>query len=273
MPIYATSVQNENSIWMGSGKIEVSNNDGSSWTNLGLAKDISVEEQIEKAKVEADNAPACKKRVASHKAKISFSLFELYWATIDKLRGENLDTVTSIAAAEVEGAKQVIASGDWAYNEFIEFTNQMGDGTCPTVNSVTLGTNGAIVEETDYVTVKDGNGKWGIIIWDSTTVTTEEQTVTIDTDYTPAASTTFSTGGLTQIDDIDLRITNTEYIGGEEKTKYIWIYKCDISTGLSLALKSSNDTDQAMEIPFEFEAELDTSRTAGDQLFIVSDNA
>ena len=273
MPTYATSVQNENQLWMGSAKVEVSVNGGGAWTNLGIARNISVEEQPTFTKVETDNAPACKRRIGKHIAKISFTLLELYWPTIDKLRGEGVDTVTSVAGSLVEDADQVVASGDWGYNEFIEFTNQNGDGTCVTVNSVTAGTNGALVEETDFVTVQDGNGKWGIIIWDSTTVTTEAQTITINTDYTPSASTTFSTGGLTEIGDIDLKFTNTEYISGSEKTKYLWIYKAYIMSGLNMAFKSSNDDDQAMEIPFEFEAELDTTRTAGDQLMIISDDA
>jgi len=272
MPTYATSVQNESQLWMGSAKVEVSVDDGSNWVNLGLARGISVEELLKIVKTEADNSPACKRVVGLHTAKVAFTLLELYWPTIDKLRGEGIDAVTAVAAAEVEAANQIVASGDWAYNEFIEFTHQMGDGTCPTVNSVSGGTDSGLTEETDFVTVKNGD-KWGIIIWDSTTVTTESQVITINTDYTPAASTTFSTGGLVTLTDVDLRFTNTEYIATVEKTKTLWIYKANLASGLNMAFKSSNDDDQAMEIPFEFEAELDTTRTAGDQLLIISDDA
>lgn len=271
MPSYATSVQNENHVWFGSGRFEISDDGMSSWANLGAAKSITVEEQITIGKVEADNAPDFGKKATKHVAAIKVTGYELNPITIDKLRGGGLDIVENIAGTLVEGAEQVIASGNWAYNEFIEFTNQMGDGTCPTINSVTLGTNGAIVEETDYVTVKDGNGEWGIIIWDSTTVTTEDQTVTIDTDYTPSAGVTISTGGLTEIGNVAIKITNVQYVGGVEKTKSILLYKCDISKGLSLALKSSNEADQAMEVPLEFEAYLDTTRTPGDQLYKIYD--
>jgi len=273
MPTYATSVQHENQILMGSAKVEASVNGGGAWVDIGLAKGVYMNEQIVFSKVQADNAPACKRRVSSHTVDVGFTLIELHLDTIDKLRGAELDTVTAVAAAEVLDAVQVVSSGNWLYNNFIEFTYQMGDGTCPSIDSVTGGTDNALTVVTDYDTVKNGAGKWGIIVKDSTAVTTETQTLTIQTDYTPAASNTFSTGGLTQIEDIDLKLTNTEYISTVEKTKYLWIYKAYLNSGLEMAFKSSVDEDQAMEVPFKFEGELDTGRTAGDQLFIYSDNA
>ena len=111
---------------------------------------------------------------------------------------KGLITKSSVAGSIVNNASQVVASGSWNYNVFIPFTNQDADGTAPVVDSVILGTNGAIVLNTDYMLVKDpATGKWGIIIIDSTTVTTEAQSVTIQTDYTPAAS-EILTGGTNQ---------------------------------------------------------------------------
>jgi len=273
MPTYATSVQNEDKLWMGSAKVEVSLNSGSSWDNLGIARAVSVEEIIEFIKTESDNAPACKRQAGMHTAKVSFTLLELVPSIIDKLRGGGLDTVTDIANSEVVGHDYVVASGDWAYNEFIEFDKQMGDGTCPTLTSVVGGTNATLVEEIDYITVKNGNDKWGIICFESGAFTTESQNLTIKTTYTPSSSVTFSTGGLITVGDVDLRFTNIEYIATVMQTKTLWIYKAYIASALNMAFKKSGDADQAMEVPFEFEAELDTDRTAGDQLLIISDDA
>lgn len=108
---------------------------------------------------------------------------------------KGLVTKSSVAGSTVSGAEQVVASGDWNYNVFIPFTYQNGAGTQPTINSVTLGTDGAIVLNTDYHVVKDpATGNWGIIIRDTTDVTTEAQTVTINTDYTPAAAKVITAG-------------------------------------------------------------------------------
>jgi hypothetical protein len=104
---------------------------------------------------------------------------------------------SSVAGSIVNNYSQVIASGEWAYNTFIPFDFNDADGTNVNIDSVTLGTNGAIVANTDYHTFQHHDGRWGIIIVDSSTVTTLAQTVTIQFDYTPAASKVL-TGGTNQ---------------------------------------------------------------------------
>ncbi len=94
--------------------------------------------------------------------------------------------------------QQVVASGAWKYDTFIPFDKQNADGTCPNIDSVVAGTNGSLVLNTDYFKTKDpATGKWGITARDSSTITTESQSLTIQYDYTPSAKATLS-GGTSQ---------------------------------------------------------------------------
>jgi len=81
-----------------------------------------------------------------------------------------------------------VSSGSWNYNNFIRITNQNGDGSAITVNSVTGATDGLLVAGTDYYVGQNDDGEYGIFIIDSATVTTETQDITIDYDYTPNSS-------------------------------------------------------------------------------------
>ncbi len=111
---------------------------------------------------------------------------------------KGLVTKAAVAGSIVNNYQQTVASGSWAYDKFIPFDKQNADGTYPNVDSVTLGTDGVIVLHTDYEKVKDSaTGKWGIVIRDSSTVTTQSQSVVIQFDYTPATSLTL-TGGTNQ---------------------------------------------------------------------------
>lgn len=104
---------------------------------------------------------------------------------------------TTTAGSPLSNETNVTASGSWAYNTFIPFEYQDSDGTAPTVDSVTGGTDGALTLNTDYIVVQHDDGRWGIMILDSTTVTTLNQTITVQIDVTPTASKTL-TGGTNQ---------------------------------------------------------------------------
>lgn len=97
-------------------------------------------------------------------------------------------TTSDTAASLVAGATQTEASGAWGYDDPIVIENQNGDGSELTINSVTGGTDGLLVEGTDYFVGQDANGDTVVTIVDSATVTTESQDMVIDYDYTPNAS-------------------------------------------------------------------------------------
>lgn len=169
------------------GNIEVGDDLGS-LVDLGAVRNVKFTGKQERIKVDSDN-----KGTIINKIRIT-GLVDFDWLEAGHMPNleqlfKGLVTRSTQAGTPVTGASQVVASGKWLYDKFIELTNQMNDLSKPTITSVTLGTNGAIVLNTDYFVVKDaGTGRWGIVIRDSTTVTTEAQSVTIVYNYTPAAA-------------------------------------------------------------------------------------
>lgn len=134
---------------------------------------------------------------------------------IDLLLG---GTPADVAGSIVNNYSQVEASGAWAYNTFIPFDFQDGDGTAPVVDSVTGGTDGALVLNTDYMLVKNAQGQWGIIVIDSATVTTLAQTMTIQFDYTPNASENLTIPvTFTESERLYVKITATDETGLKDR--------------------------------------------------------
>ena len=205
-----TTVQNEAAIRDGSVRIEVGD-DPSSYVDIGAIRNPVFTSLVENQSIEFDNVKDFKKFVNGDKVQFAFELIEINLTNMAQLDA-GLVTLSTVAGTPVAGASYLVASGAWSYNNFIAFDNQNGDGTAPTVNSVTLGTDGLIVLDTDFVMVKQG-GTWGIVIIDSTTVTTEAQTVTINTDYTPAASKKLSFSNSGTKTEKYVRVTNTDENG------------------------------------------------------------
>ena len=175
-----------------------------------------------------------------------------------------------------------MTSGNWSFDTPILLTAQNADGTAPTIDSVTGGTDGALTEDTDYfLTVIDGD--YYITVIDSSTVTTTAQSITIQADYTPAARTRRSTGGLTNQTPIEVRLTNRNpdtadaadaastagiSVGDAiwRTTQYVF-YRGTVSTGETVTFPAETGTETIIRYPFEGTFILDPTRTAGDQLF------
>lgn len=117
MPNYQlTGAAQSNSWVLGSAKVEVAatvSGSAGDYTNLGLARDISIEEIIEKFAIQADNAPDFGKGVGRHQMRLQFSLIEFYLPTWDIVRG-GIDSQSSGSAGTalyVATAYQAISSG------------------------------------------------------------------------------------------------------------------------------------------------------------------
>lgn len=87
-------------------------------------------------------------------------------------------------------------------------------------------------------------------------------------DGTPTAN-TISTGGLNTLTGKAFIFENTTMVSGATAKTLLVVYKAKIEQGLVFTPKSDHDTDPAMVIPFTLTGELDTARTAGDQLFYI----
>ena len=78
-----------------------------------------------------------------------------------------------------------------------------------------------------------------------------------------------STGGLNVLTAKAFIFENTTMVSGATAKTVLVLYKATIEAGITFTAKSDHDTDPAMVMPFTLTGELDTSRTAGDQLFFI----
>jgi len=85
---------------------------------------------------------------------------------------------------------------------------------------------------------------------------------------TPTAN-TLSTGGLNTLTNKAFIFENSTMVSGSTAQTILVVYKAKIEEGLAFTPKTDHDTDPVMVIPFTLTAELDTSRTKGDQLFYI----
>lgn len=245
-----TTIQVPAAIRKGSVRVLVGD-DFSSLTDIGALRNPVITSLAENQEVEFDNVDSIKKFVKGKRMQITFDLAEINFDNL-ALLDAGMVTLTTVAGTEVAGASQVVASGDWSYNTFIEIDNQMGDGTAPTINSVTGGTDGALVEDTDFYVGQNEQGAWGIFIIDSTDVTTLDQTITVNYDYTPNASKklTFSDSGDKVLKA--MRIINTD---NDDKE-----FRIDIENGTNFAPISmdfaGDEEDDVAIMPVDFQGDI-----------------
>ena len=100
-----TSIQNENKISFGSGKLEYSTDSGSTWTDLGAMRNIVFTESWTQVKVPSDNAGIVKTGIRDQLASISGDLMEIDLGKLNALRG-GLDTYS-----EDSGVSETLKSG------------------------------------------------------------------------------------------------------------------------------------------------------------------
>jgi len=220
-------------------------------TDIGALRNPVITSMAENQSIEFDNVDALEKFVKGKDFQITFDLAEINLDNLAVLDAGMIN-LTTVAAAPVAGAEQVVASGAWNYNTFIKIANQMGDGTSPTVNSVTGGTDGALVEDTDFYVGQNAQGEWGIFVIDSTDVTTLAQTLTIDYDYTPNASKklTFNEDGDKTLKC--MRIINEDNNGNQ--------FRIDIEEGTNFAPISidfaGDEEDDVAILPVDFQGKI-----------------
>jgi len=279
-----TTAQNPKSIKIGSVAAYYSTDNGSSFTDVGLGDGFAFTEEITALDSSPDNgvAPDILRGIATQTSTVTGNLWEYDLTKLNAIRG-GIDVLSTVASSLVSGEVQTVASGGWSYDIPITLAGQNQSGLVPTINSVTLGTDGAIVLLTDYVVVKLPTGDFAISILDSATVTTEDQEVAIDTDYTPSASATLSTGGLSSMTPIYWRFVNLIADTADSadaaanagislgdaiyrKTTFDF-YSCTVNAGDAMTFKSKDDTSPQNPYVLSLLAEIDPDRsTLGDQL-------
>ena len=265
MAVKQTSIQKADTIRFGSGKFEVSTDD-STWIDLGAMRNVAFRESWEELLVESDNAGQVKIGIRNQKASLEGDLLEINLTNLNTLRG-GIDVYSTQAGTPVSGATYAKTSGNWGYNDPIVVEYQNYDGSQLTINSVTGSVDGALVEDTDFFVGQDAAGDTIVTIIDSATVTTESQTMTIDYDYTPAASKTLKSGGKFTMAERYVRITNTDEDGD---TFIIKIFAATSKDGIEIELQPDEGEDAAT-MAIKMEGTLKDSLTEGEQLFEIVD--
>jgi hypothetical protein len=210
-----------------------------------------------------DDVGTVKKGVGNDKGVIKSSIGQILdLDNLVNLTGA-LFTRTAIAGTLVSAHDQVIASGYWGLDTPIQLEHQNGAGTCPTINSITGSVDGAMTTPADWVPVELATGIWGIVIM---TGATEAQNITINTDYTPAASVDYTWGGKATITPLEVRFTTAKPDG---KVVTIDFYKVFPNGKFGHGFGSENKPEPVL-MDIELTAEKDTSRAEGDQVMKIN---
>ena len=238
-----------------------------SLVSMGVLKgDASIEIAYDKQKVQGSKAEVLRDLVKNPRATASFILYQLYLPNLQELL-DGIATVTPNAGAPVVDHQQFVDSGTWSYLGFIPFDRQQAAGTVPTNITVSGSVDGALVADTDYFVIKNEDGTWGLYIKDTATVTTTAQVLTLEFDYTPAASITFDMGEPSG-SLVSKVVEFSKTIDGKLFRVRLWAATNE--GGFSLAFPDSA-ADDAVSMPITLTGGLDTSRATNKKLVEIYD--
>lgn len=247
-----TTIQVPEAIRKGSVRVLVGD-DFDNLTDIGALRNPVITSLVENQEVEFDNVDSLKKFVKGKKVQVTFDLAEINFSNLAVLDAGILNLSTT-AAAIVNNATQLLVAGQWNAEQFIKIAHQNGDGSAINIDSVTGATDGALTEDVDYHVIQDANGKYGIVIHvgGSSGVSTANQNVTIQYDYTPNASKTitFNDSGTKTLKC--MRLINEDSDGNE--------FRIDIEDGTNFAPLSvdfaGDEEDDVAILPVDFQGNI-----------------
>lgn len=262
MVTYQTTPQNLSAVRFGSGKIEIGTS-SADLQDLGLVMSVDFKEDFKQIELKPDNSVKIIRGINEHVCKLSFEMLELDLTKLTLLRG-GLDSTGSQAASptSVTDEPHTLTGTKIAW---LDHAN--GNGTEVSTIVVTDATGNAAVRNTDYVVVVGTDGRTGVARVSNSTAIDDGEGILVDYSYTPFANKTMSTGGLGTFDSRYVRITNINSAG---KKFQIDIYKAKVTGGLDMSY-SADDDDAPLKSKIEMEGIYDITRTAGDQLYKITD--
>lgn len=265
-----TTAQLLNSVTMGSAKIEMrAYGSSGAYTDLGLASGIEFTETITPAELKADNASPITVDLQEHSVTLKFDMLEQNLTNIYALRGgaNGLDTY---AAADTTPVAITAEAHTLTDTNMVRLNFKNGDGSEVASITVTDANDNAATRNTDYVMAVDPEGWTCIGRVAASTVITDGDGVKVNYTYTPLANKTLSSGGKSTIGYLEVKLTNLKNISGSDKAKTILVYKCQVQTGLDYKFPAGDSTDP-LAYPVELKGYDDATRTAGDQLYKITD--
>jgi hypothetical protein len=232
------------------------------WTKAVFANGASYSPSTESAEIAFEDVGTVREEVANETAEITISSGRVLDPEfIYDLTG-GLYTKEVLAGTPVAGAEQTIASGNWNYENLVLIEGHNSDGSKPTINSVTGGTDGALVLGTDYDLAKLPEAGWAIYFISGGNISTEAQDVVVDYDYTPAGETILKRGGIKVIEPLEIAFQTTDEDG--DYVQFIF-YKA-YSNGADGHGFSPENEVSAITMDLTFTAKKDVNRDSGDQL-------
>ena len=252
--------------------LEVSTDNGSTFDNVGvMAGGATAAYNYNKIETETGNGGTLPAKATKETLVLSPTALLSWNPEVWAKFSNGLFTYTNIAGTPVAGGTQLVASGDWSFDNGILLTGQNGDGTEPTINSVTGSADGAGAAD-DFDLAKVAGG-WVLTPRDGTNFTTEVQTLTINSDYTPSAGKKITAGSSSTV--LERFVVRFRHYTDDALTTWdhqLLIYGVDMDSGFTLGYKGANE-DGVNDATVAFTANIDTTKSSGAQLFEMTVNA
>jgi hypothetical protein len=247
---------------------EVSNDGGISYHGIGVLEGGCVfTYNYDRSGVETGNAGDTKNKIKNETLTMAPSTVLSWdpeiWA---KFMGGAL-TYVDIPGVLVEDAIQTVAALAASYQKLIKIENQNSDLGAITVNSVTGGTDGALTVTTDYTIGQNEKGEYGIMLVSGGNITTLDQIITIDYDYTPASGKKVTAGTSSLVlEDFMVRVVHYTDDALTTFDMELIAKSVDSDSGLSFNEKGANE-DGVNGITVAMTAKNKAGSASGEQLF------
>lgn len=259
-----TTPQNVNAVRFGSAKMEIGAT-LAALQDMGALRNVKFIENFAPFTVKSDNAGEVMAGVADQSMLITADWLEPDLAKLNTLRG-GIDTYSTTAGSSTPVTDEAVILSGYIFSRV---ANRDAAGAMPTgivVSSAISGGGTNYVLGTDYYVALDPSGYLAIARKNGGSIT-DGQTVYVDYTYTAAASKTLKSGGKRKMNYIAAKLTNTNEAG---KKLYLYLYRCQVTTGMQFTYVKDDGTEVAA-MPISIKATLDVTRTAGDQLYNLTD--
>jgi hypothetical protein len=244
--------------------------------------DVAFTPEAETVEIQTGNAGLTPLEHKNPKMGFSFEIMEFDMDHIDAMTCGLGTKTTTAASPNSTIPDQTIASG-WTDNNrynLVMYESSLSTvklnmgATQPTLTSVTAdpsGTPEVLVEDADYVVVKESSSPsgWAIqfISGNFDTASEGDEIEIVYGTNTPIASTTITFGqSVKQLTPLMFKIYHVDDNG---KTRALYIYECYLNPDSMAWIFKGEDKAEKTTLTFNFTGQLDTSRANGDQLYSV----